>query len=543
MLKDCVNRLLLVVCCAVMALAMNVRAATVMSAGDLLSEAVHVPRDVDVFVRLIDGRAARLKLGDRAIGDALMHVLETGDAHAAWSGLAEAAGLDSMELFDGIAGHSLTVAARRRAEGWDWIVIAKNPAVQGRPSVARSLLRRLNPQRRVGIAGFEVVAVPEQRLRIASDADRLIIGPDRGGRLFPEVLERMGAGTPRGGSLLDDQEIVDAANRLGSGTLFVMMRHPRPLGGWSVIAGQTDGRRIGLHHRAHFEQSPFAEPPSRRVIDTAPLAAFEDRFLLAMLQPADTRFIADDFLSAATGSTILSAALRRVCGARRIVCIGERDARDAGGEGDLLRPTVAVAIESSGEGQDEDELDRHLERMATRLLQHGVAAGQPARLLHVGQGLDEHDRHVDLSPVEAVIADAFPLLERMSLNWTVAESAIGRYWVIATDPRHLRDTVRALESAPAGKVCPHRTDEPISGCGVFHGPRVAEHLRSWAGEALRRAPDEPGAAEQLERTLRLLASLSAGVERGRWRLRRPGELEMVLCIELDLVPPVSDAPR
>jgi hypothetical protein len=127
----------------------------------------------------------------------------------------------------------------------------------------------------------------------------------------------------------------------------------------------------------------------------------------------------------------------------------------------------------------------------------------------------------------------------ISLNWCVAQTPSGSYYVIATHPEQLEEMLAALR----------RLEEDGSdvgrwaSCGLAHGPRLSHHLRSLAEQAPRFTdPARPEDAEAFRSTLDLLALLGDGLDRARWKMERPSRERMRLEVSLELREPPSAEP-
>jgi hypothetical protein len=182
-------------------------------------------------------------------------------------------------------------------------------------------------------------------------------------------------------------------------------------------------------------------------------------------------------------------------------------------------------------------MERLARAMAERAGKDGAATLPDLAIPDFAQMPPAAPRHVALGP--AAGGGALPVpLQPASLDWTVATCALGTFYVIATHPEHLRDTVSALEASNAVQL-DARVDRWAS-CGTIDGERLAVHLRanaddvSWLGR-------DPAEEATFREALLILSELSAGVDRCRWRLRRPTAETMGLEIDLLLAPPESAA--
>lgn len=511
------------------------RAATV-DAVELFADRSVVPRDVDLYLRIEDAAAHRRALAGTSFAASLERVLASGAGLTTWNGLAAASGLSPSALFDTIGRRGVTVAARRAAERWDWVVLCAPD-----PEHLRPLLRHLNPQRRPGQAGCEVSSLPEHRLLLATLGGRLLVGPDAPGmQLLPDLLRRL-SGQARGAaaasSLADDQALDEVVASLGRGDLGLFLRHRAEPGGWSAVSARLDGRSLQVRHCARFP-SEFLVATPMEAMDATPIDSLARRFPLAWIEPASGG-LAGGAIEWLPGIPLLSPAIQAACGPRRVVAVGA-PVRRTGGE--VGRPALAVALEF--DGLDESVIDRHLggvagllRRVAAGAGPEGPGAGDRGVDRTVEQGLRPEDRCADLGPAIEHLSAGLPLFELSSLNWTFVDQDAARWLVIATEERHLRHVAEALEAGARRAPAPGgaRVDDDLwVSCGSLDGRALVPCVQQWMKSAGRFAP--PGSEDVLRTTLEHGADLCGGIEWGRWRVRRLDARSLCVRLELELLP-------
>jgi hypothetical protein len=124
-------------------------------------------------------------------------------------------------------------------------------------------------------------------------------------------------------------------------------------------------------------------------------------------------------------------------------------------------------------------------------------------------------------------------MKSVSLNWTVADTSAGKWFVIASHPRSLCDVVAALETGSPGAP---RFIGKFESCGVGNGVRLERHLQSWSDAAPEFKPSD---VNQFRTTLRMMAELSGGLRACRWQLARPTDRDMRLDVQIELAAPES----
>jgi hypothetical protein len=497
-------------------------------------EAVNlIPADVTHYLHARDAASIRAALVRRPVNDVFQRLLKTGEVSQAWRRLALSAGLEDEMLFDLWLGRSFTLVTRREGETSDWALLTEVDTEQ-----ARQVLRRLNPRRLAPRFALPISELPEHELLLAADGSTYLIGPKAPGRLFEELLAALAGAAEPVASLLE-HPAMEKARGLGGGEVGIFTRHDPPLGGFSVIVADLDGERILLHHAGLFDSPPFQRPVTKMDWDPAPLEAVEDEAMLAFIEPTDIGGgPVEVFIEAVLDVPLLSAEMRRNLDCRRMFVVGEVEGRQEPQKTDLLLPTLSIVMEMKDRQQAESQLDEQAVRFAeavNRLSEGGAQAAVP-RLDSFRPG---EARHIDLGPVMERFSERHPILQSVTLDWTVAGGPSGGYAVISTHPDQLQQTVKALENHQEGAS---RAGTWTS-CGTLNGPRIGRHLRSYGDQApLLAEADEKSIAEFRE-TLLLLSELAGGIDRCRWQLYRPTEKEMRLEAQITLSRPESAARR
>ncbi|MDY7110646.1 MAG: hypothetical protein SYC29_18595 [Planctomycetota bacterium] len=507
-----------------------------------------VPADLTLYLHAEDAANIRTELANRPIGDLFHRLLRTGEASDAWHGLARAAGLTDEALFDAWLGRRFTFLTRPAGEEADWALICEVDRRQ-----AREVLRRLNPRRLAPRHQLPVSELPEHELLIASEGSTYLIGPTRPGRLFDELVGSLAGVSPPATPLAHDPAMTKASS-LGAGELGLFLRHELPLGGYSLFVLDLDGRRVLLHHAGHYENPPFQRPVTELAWDPAPLEAFRDKALLAVVEPTDIGGgPVEVFIEAALDTPLLSPSMRRNLDKRRMFVVGEIEGRQEEHKTDLLLPTLSVAIEIRDPKRAEVELDEHVLHCAEAMNRQARRALKPSpdAASEGGQEAPQIDipsihtfqpgetRQIDLAPLMERYGPDQPLLQSVTLDWSVTSGPFGNYCVVATHPEQLRQTIEALQSPCDG---PTRR-EKMTSAGFLDGRRMARQLQSFGEQAELLAEADPRAVTSFRETMQLLSELAAGIERCCWELRRPSEKEVRIEARIILAEPDSAGGR
>jgi hypothetical protein len=522
------------------ALTMAARAVAHDGGESPFADAVLAPADATIFLHVDDSAAMRRLIAGKPLARGIARVLAGGEFASAWRHLAEMSGHGDDELLDLWLGRRVTLVTRNA----DWALVTEVD-----PAAATAAIERLTPRRLAPRESLPIVELPEHALLIASRGATWVVGPAESGAVFAELLARIAADPPARGigagerpASLADDPLLAPGRELGPGRVAIFLRHDSFVGGASTVVVDLGADRIRVRHAARFDTPPFTRELPSAPIDMAPLQLFENRALLAVIEPADMGAAPIEiFAEVALGVPLLSQEMRRNLGDVRIVAVGEVEGRREVPPRDRLEPTAAVALRVRDARGAAAQLDAHMERlaraMADRAAKNAGATLPEVAIPDLSQLPASAPRHVVLGPGAGGGVLPEPL-RPASLDWTVATCALGTFYVVATHPEHLRDTVAALEASGSVQLDP-RVDRWAS-CGTIDGERLAVHLRAHADDVswLGRDPAEEATFRD---ALLILSELSAGVDRCRWRLRRPTAEIMGLEIDLLLAPPESAA--
>jgi len=503
------------------------------------------PPDVPFFLQ-IDGvdQIARTEEG-RPLDALLARVLALPDVEAAWAGLAQRAGLDGRNLFVSLFGRTAAIGARPEGGAHAWVIM-----LPGDGATVLSTINRLDPQRLAPRDGFEMARLPEQRLLIAAGASAVLIADERRPSLLDEMMRLAGAEVPSAPQMLEHvRGLPDPGAWSGcpadvQATALMVIGHEEPIGGVSVVDLCLAGQQLLVRHRARFGASPFERPVSARAIDPAPLDVLGPLFLVSMVEPTDIGFgPAQAYVESVLGEALIGRELAARIGDRQIVTIGEVDERVNPGEErrDRLAPCFALAFEVRDAENAQGLLEERLQAVVASINR----LGEGRYLVEYPPKPPGGIGHVDLEPAMRDVG-GFPILPRLSLDWSAVSGPHGQWLVVATHPAQLHEMRLALEAprspstgSGSGVLPRSLTRNVWTSCGVFNAARLRDHLDHLRSVAPQIAAAQSGAAEDLKRTLDLLSAMSSTLSRGWWSLRRPAADQMVLEWILELAPPDS----
>jgi len=516
----------------------------------LLAKARMLPPDVTIFVHVDDAARMRRNIASRPIARWLQTFVGDGAAAKSWAGLARDLQCDQAELFDACFGQSVTFASRPAGQ---WVIVSDVSAGGG--DRVRDLLRRLQVRAREARFGLAVTELPEQDVLLATDGDHVAIGPAHQPQLFFEALQRLDladddlkpdqrqpAAAPRLALLTDDREFNERLNDLQCemwrARLAAFVRHARPLGGCSMIVADLHGDQVSLKHAARFDNAPFASPTTKLECDFSPVNLFADRALLAIMQPRDVGDgPVENFLSAQLGLGLLSPEMRQSLADRRMLVVGEHDARQLPEPQDVLTTTFVLCLEmkdASPEGARAaaSQLDAQMSRLAAGCERLGQGAFL-VRMPDCSTMRPDEARRADLGAGAELFTGGFPVMKTVSLNWAVARAPEnGSAWfVVGSNPSALKETIEALR-----QPCPR--DGKLAGrfdsCGLANGFRIGRHVQSWRDDAASFA--DPQRVDEVRNTLQSLGDLANGLQICKWQLARPTANTMRLEVQVTLAP-------
>lgn len=484
------------------------------------------PEDVDLYVHVENAADLRRQIADRPIARWVNGLIETGQVRQAWSALAKAASVDEGALFDGVLGRRCTLVRRQDSE---WVIITEIDDATLRP-VVQNLKARVREPRH----GMAIVELPEQGLLVARNGNVAIIGPVANAALLQDILQRLDT-KPEADA--PPTAIQTSALQLGTGRIGVWLKHSPPMGGHSVAVADINGDQLVIRHAANFEHAPFSRGVTKLQCDFSPVLNFEDKSLIALMQPTD---VGDGpvemFLTASLGEGLMSRDMRQNTGDRRMLVFNEVEGRLQPRPSDLLNTTMTVCVQVKDPSNAVAELDDQMVKVTGRLNALGKGAyliqTPPMRTMPLSQ-----PREVSLEQAgEAAqwFNGGFPIMQNVSLNWTVADGPSGAWYVIASHRDSLDEVVGALQREPRSEA---RFVGKFDNCGVSNGLRLGRHLRNWSDQSAQLA--QPGREEEFQSTLRLMSELAGGMQNCRWQLARPSQNEMRLDVQIKLAPAES----
>jgi hypothetical protein len=502
-------------------------AGVAIACGDPFEAAARAPANVSLYLHVEAATEMRLEIKARPIVRGVNAVLAKTAVRQAWEQLAAATELDTGGLFDACLGERFTLLMRRPAGEAEWAVLTEVD-----PEVATGVLVQLKPRMLAPNRQVVILELPEHQLLVARHGRKLVIGPTERRELFRETAELLAVSAPA--CLAADPALAEARG-LGPGRAGLFMRHAPPMGGWSAAVADWRADQLELSYTASFESPPFTTRPTRLEWDRSLLDAFEQHSILAFAEPTD---LGDSpfgtFVRASLGQAVFPAEMRSNLGMRRVMVVAERDGRLQQPAFDLVYPTVARLEEVEDPKQAVDQLDRQMVGLVETLNELG-GANLPAplavpRLAALRAGAP---RRVDLGTAATWLLGDVPFANAVSLNWMVVSGPAGNWNVVATDPKLLSDVVGVLETPRS--TAPQRGE--WSNCGTLDGRRLSWQLRSLGDRAdVFAAPQD---VETFRGLIGVIAELSDGVERCRWRLSRPDVNRAALEAHVILSPGAS----
>jgi len=507
-------------------------------AADPFRAAALAPPDVQLFVHIDGAAALRTQLQGRPIAAWLGAWLAEGELPGAWQRLSQAVELDETALFDACLGRELTLLSRGGALNAEWVVLTEIE-----PDRSAALLGKLSPVVLAPRGNVSVFHLVGQELLVARADRHVLIAPDGHQGLFQAVLANLAALPAHS---LAQHEGIKQGMDLGPGRVGVFVRHELPLGGWSVGVADLRDDTVSLRHASRFSNAPFRSRITELSWNPAPLRWLEGTGFLGFIEPTDTAggpF--DAFVATLLGEPLITGALGANLGPRRITAVSDVEGRVEVPPFDLLLPTIVRAYEVTDAELARAQLDQNMLRMLAALNRLGEGSFR----LEVPDP-DDLDpgvaRSVPIGPMARWLFGDVPGIDRVSLNWTVVESATvaggspgARWCVLASHPDHLDAVAEALRTSPRGDVELEHSPQPgrWTNCGVADGKRLAQHLASWSAhaEALA-APDD---VQAMRDALNLLRELAQGVDRCDWQLSRPSADSLRTEAKILLSPPDS----
>lgn len=503
-------------------------------AADPFRAAALAPPDVRLFVHIDGAASLRTQLQDRPIASWLGAWLAEGELPGAWHRLSQAVGMDDAALFDACLGRELTVLSRPGASRAEWVVLTGME-----PSRSAALLGKLSPVVLAPRGNVSVFHLVGQGLLLARAEGQVLIAPDDHQELFQAVLANLAALPAHS---LAQHEGIKQGMDLGPGRVGVFVRHELPLGGWSVGVADLRDDTVSLRHASRFSNAPFRSRITELSWNPAPLRWLEGTGFLGVIEPTDTAggpF--DAFVATLLGEPLITSALGANLGPRRITLVSDVEGRVEVPPFDLLLPTILRAYEVNDAELARTQLDRNMLRLLAAL--NRLGEGNFHLEVPDPDDLDPRGaRSVPIGPMARWLFGDVPGIDRVSLNWTVVESATGdggRWCVLASHPGHLDAVAEALRASPRVDVLLEHSAKPgrWTNCGVADGKRLAQHLAGWSAHA--EALAAPQDVQAMRETLNLLRELAQGVDRCDWQLSRPSADSVRTEAEILLSPPDS----
>ncbi|MHC5001965.1 MAG: hypothetical protein ACYTJ0_02480 [Planctomycetota bacterium] len=484
-----------------------------------------VPSDVSLYLH-VDGVATlRRTLEGRPLEAWISSLLSDAKAPRAWSDLAERVDAEPRQLLDLCFGDNVTLVRRRTEEaGSTWAVLTEVDPARFRP-----LERKIGSGVQSWRAGVAVYEWPEHGLLLARLGRVVMAGPTGGRSLLTDLIDRVAGGRQGTAATLASDPVVGRARELGGGNVGLIVRHDQPLGGWSALVADVEGDVVRLRQAGEFDTDPFERRITGLRCDFSAIESLRAKHLFTMLEPTDVgEGPLETFVMALLGEPIFGEAVRGHVGDLRIIAVGEEEGRQREAPLDVLAPTVALGVQIGAADGAVEALDQSMVTLARRI--NRVTGAPPeATESPPAPWPGDRERTLDISGIARLLPGGVPVMENVTLNWSVADGPHGRWYVIATNPRALEDVVESLERPDVATAGPVGNFDSV---GSADGRRISRHLRSWAERAdLLAAPGEAGAFRE---TLSLLAQCADGVEQCCWKLSRPAPRAMRLDVRLRL---------
>lgn len=500
--------LMLVTAGLVLALSLASVAVAVPPGEGTLGAAAVLPGDVRMAIRARDVRAMRADGTLAPAQAALVRLAGSRVLGDAWMRIAGALGTDGAGLVDLLLGTDVIYAERARDGATDWVIVTR--AAQETYDL---LVKRLAPT----VEGGGRVTFGEQGVAAAWRPPYLVLGPSARHALLDAVVERVDAAQRMPG-LADDAVVANAA-AWERGAVEAVWRHDAPVDGTSVFVVRPVQGELRVRHRSRWVRAPIHVAPGAAA-DAGPVRALEGQGIAVLsMNPWRGALDPNEPIDALLLEGEIDDAMRANMGARQVLLVGERAVA-----GSRLRvPTVGIAFEV----RDPVLAGRQWEGWARRLAESlARRTGQPMPDPFVTAG-EDGVRRSSIGPLVRALLSDHPLVPDVELAWaTAATPSNGTWQLVATDPALLRTIREALATAPRAPDA-----DGANEIGVLSGRALAAHLRSWASEAARFAPEQ---AEAFASAIGLAADVATAATNVRWRARAPDAnvVESEIVVEL-----------
>ncbi len=502
----------------------TVRAAPAEPAAGLFRPLVGVPADVDVWIRLVDGRSLTDAPEAAALASSLLDLLGSGarpqsDGAPSWPTLAERLGMKPLEAFATYLGKDVRFLSRGEDAAHEWVLLTK---------ITDEDAARLITQLRAVVRGDGRFELPEDRLTLAYRTPWLVIGRAHADRLVREFSERASIdAAPALEATLAERFATTRPEQLADGQLAIAFRGSAA---WSGTTAMTLSVRGAMLRGAMCGE--YLNPPlpaaEQAALDDSILAWFDTPALAVMLDPIRPHVLPGDaIIVAALPEIVPSAAVRANFGKRRLVVLGEVE------DATMRCPAIAVAYEVEDGDQAVDDQDRLvrmvLDRVRTRIAEPNGITMDPFTV-PADRGAP---RSAVIAPVLRQFAGEHPLLRKASLNWQTLNAPGGSWQIYATDPAWLQEVLSRLKSGTQGKPVGKRE---FAHAGRCRGDRLAGHVRSWSPESKAFSPpDGQGFSNGIE----LIATMAERFRTVEWCVSRPLPLRLEMSVSAQLAPPAS----
>ncbi len=468
-----------------------------------------IPRDVSSCVQLERGAALAAALRAEGIGDVLIRTVLSEEIEQVWSSLARLSRRDDGALFDDLAGRRLTLVTRTNGGRREWAVISEID-----PITFEKVTLELRAQILSGGRGVAMRRLPEQELLLAHRGAYMLAGPSTNSTLLSEMIRLVGGETV---PTLADDPVLGQIQNIPPGAVNLLVRHDPPMGGWTAASFAFENGVVQVRHASNFTMSPLTSRVPSRALDLSIAQRFAEKSVLSIATPIDqTDGFAATFLQMVLlGNELQSDSIRNAIGERIVWVFGETESGQVK-EGEMSTlPAVAVAVEMRAPNSITGESFRaSMQKLATSLRQaSGDHAPSDANVLQ-----EDQVYHIDLPTVGRALLPGMTPASEFSLSWTVMNKPGEHWWVISSNPDHLRDVVTALEAESTSDVHIDAA-APLAAWGRASGGRAADHLRGL--RPIFRQLALPEDVSRIDGSVQRLIDVADMIDNVEWRVSRP----------------------
>jgi len=468
-----------------------------------------VPGDIHFYVHVDDAASLRKRVAGRPLGDSIRATFERSALDDAWERLADAADVETDELFDHLLGRKLTLALRRdHDDRYEWAALTSVT-----DDAWQALNARLRPRLCRPAYGLTIRRLPEHELLLTRKGERVLIGPDPSDApsLFYDLLPMLAG---EGGKTLAASEGLVEASKLGDGDVGVFLRQPDPLGGWSAVVLELDDEVLRVRHASRFRNSPFGKPYRRVEFNKSLLDELQATQTLVLAQPMRTPTgPLATFVRAQMPPDAVSEAMQRNFGQRVVIMVDEP------GGGEEARIAIAVAIEVQNETRALADLDAFMSGLLAAFSDTMAPSDRPNIAKVARLGPDE-TRVIGVSAAARALFPKLPIPDRSTLCWTTSSGGRGAWWLIGSD----RQQLESLEQIFGGPMhLPPATVMVAGHDGYAEGGSASGQIDR-IGELLVDAAKRQGEDHRaVQSVVRFVADLADDFTACRWRLQVPSE--------------------